>query len=63
MAQTPAEYVDTAVRLAADPTGLAAIRAGLRQRMLESPLMDGPSFARDMEAGYRQVWRAWCGQA
>ena len=63
VAQTPAEYVDTAVRLAADPTGLAAIRAGLRQRMLESPLMDGPSFARDMEAGYRQVWRAWCGQA
>jgi len=35
----------------------------LRQRMLDSPLMDGPSFARDIEAAYRQMWRTWCGQA
>lgn len=60
VAQTPAEYVDTAVQLAEDLPRLAAIRAGLRQRMLESPLMDGPAFARDMEARYRQVWRSWC---
>lgn len=63
VAQTPKEYVELAVRLAADRASLAGIRAGLRRRMLESPLMDGPSFARDMEAAYRQVWRAWCGQA
>lgn len=62
VAQTPEEYVEIAVRLAADPSGLAGIRAGLRQQMLESPLMDGPSFARQMEAGFRQVWRAWCAQ-
>jgi predicted O-linked N-acetylglucosamine transferase (SPINDLY family) len=61
VATTPAEYVDIAVRLAGDRPQLAEIRAGLRQRMLESPLMDGPAFARDMEDGYRQVWRAWCG--
>jgi len=23
-------------------------------------LMDGPSFARDMEGCYRQAWRTWC---
>ena len=44
-------------RLAAD------IRAGLCQRMLDSPLMDGPSVARDMEAFYRRVWRTWCERA
>lgn len=60
IARTPAEYVDKAVRLAGDLPRLAELRAGLRQRMRESTLTDGPSFARDMEAGYRQVWRTWC---
>lgn len=63
VAHTPAEYVEGAVRLAGDLSGLAGIRAGLRQRMLDSLLMDGQSFARDMEAGYRQVWQTWCGQS
>jgi len=62
IAQTPQEYVDKAVELAGDLPRLAEIRAGLRQAMLESPLMDAPSFASDMEAGYRDVWRAWCCQ-
>ena len=60
IATTPQEYVDTAVRLAEDLPRLAEIRVGLRQRMLESPLMDGPLFARNMEACYRQAWRTWC---
>ena len=63
IAKTPQEYVDTAVRLAGDRPRLAEMRAGLRQRMLESPLMDGPLFARDMEACYRQAWRTWCEEA
>jgi len=63
VATTPREYVDTAVRLAGDLPRLADIRAGLRQRMLESPLMDGISFARDMEACYQQAWRTWCREA
>ena len=63
IAKTPEEYVDAAVRLAGDLPRLAETRAGLRQRMLESPLMDGPLFAREMEACYRQAWRNWCGEA
>jgi predicted O-linked N-acetylglucosamine transferase (SPINDLY family) len=63
IATTPREYVDTAVRLARDLPRLAKIRAGLRQRMLASPLMDAPSFAHGMEACYRQAWRTWCEQA
>ena len=59
IAETPGEYVDKAVQLAGDLPRLIEIRAGLRERMLDSPLMDGRSFARDMEAGYRQVWRTW----
>jgi len=60
VAQTHDEYVAKAVQLAADLPRLADIRAGLRSRMLESPLMDGQSFAGDMEAAYRQAWRTWC---
>jgi predicted O-linked N-acetylglucosamine transferase (SPINDLY family) len=35
------------------------MRATLRQRMMQSPLMDGPKFARSVEAAYQQMWRTW----
>lgn len=60
IAQTPAEYITNARQLAGDLAQLAELRAGLRPRMQASPLMDGPSFARDMEAAYRHAWRTWC---
>ena len=41
--------------------GLAAVRRGLRERMQESVLMDGPRFARRMEEALRRAWVAWCG--
>ncbi len=63
VAQTPDDYAAKAVQLAGDLPRLEDIRAGLRRRMLESPLMDGPSFAADMEAAYRQAWRMWCATA
>lgn len=63
VAQTPDEYVDTAVKLAEDLPRLADIRAGLRRRMLESPLMDRRSFAAEMETAYRKAWRTWCDTA
>ena len=36
------------------------MRAGLRQRMEGSPLMDAPGFVRALEAAYRMMWRSWC---
>ena len=54
------QYVSLAGQLAADLPGLAALRSGMRARMLGSPLMDAATFARDVEAAYRQMWRKWC---
>lgn len=56
-------YVDIAVRLAADPERLTALRRGLRQRFAASPLMDAPRYARGLEQAFRGVWRAWCSGA
>lgn len=60
VAQTPREYAEIAVRLANDLPRLMELRATMRARMLQSPLMDGPGFARNIEAAYRQIWRTWC---
>jgi predicted O-linked N-acetylglucosamine transferase (SPINDLY family) len=53
-------YVAIAKGLADDLPRLAQLRAGLRVRMAISPLMDGPRFARGVEAAYREMWRDWC---
>ena len=44
------DYVNIAAGLAADLPRLRALRAGMRERMLASPLMDAPRFARAFEA-------------
>jgi predicted O-linked N-acetylglucosamine transferase (SPINDLY family) len=63
IARTPAEYVSIAVKLAGNLPKLAEMRAGMRQKMLASSLMDAARYARDTEAAYRSVWRAWCQSA
>jgi protein O-GlcNAc transferase len=60
IAQSAEEYVSIAVALAADLPRLTELRRTLRRRMRASPLMDAPKFARDVEAAYRGMWRAWC---
>jgi protein O-GlcNAc transferase len=60
IAQSPDEYVKIAVELSSDLDRLAGLRAGLRERMDRSPLMDAPRFARNLEAAYRSIWRTWC---
>jgi protein O-GlcNAc transferase len=59
-AETPEHFVAIATRLAGDWPGLAELRGTLRRRMSQSPLMDAPRFARNMEHAYRQIWRRWC---
>jgi predicted O-linked N-acetylglucosamine transferase (SPINDLY family) len=51
------EYVDVALRLAHDLPRLAALRAGLRQQVAQSPLCDGKQFAKNLMKILRQAWR------
>jgi protein O-GlcNAc transferase len=61
IANSSEEYLQIAVELAGDQGKLSSLRAGLRERMRQSPLMDGKIFAGDVESAYRQIWRKWCG--
>lgn len=61
--RSPDEFVGVAQQLACDLPRLAALRAGLRERVARSPLMDAPRFTRDVEAAYRTMWRTWCATA
>lgn len=62
VARSQEDYVDTALRLAADLPALAQLRATLRERLQASPLLDAEGFTRDLEALYRGAWRSWCGR-
>jgi protein O-GlcNAc transferase len=54
------EFISIASRLARDLPRLGELRATLRTRMQQSPLMDAPRFRRHLESAYRQMWRGWC---
>jgi protein O-GlcNAc transferase len=54
------EYVAIATKLAGDHPQLREFRAGLRQQMLRSRLMDVAAFTRDFESLLRQMWRTYC---
>jgi predicted O-linked N-acetylglucosamine transferase (SPINDLY family) len=54
------DYVRIAVALANDLPHLADLRLNLRPRMAASPLCDPDQFVRDLEAGFRTMWQAWC---
>ncbi len=60
IAGSPEQFVRIAKDLAGDPPRLGNLRSSLRERMQNSPLMDGPRFARHVEAAYRLMWRRWC---
>jgi protein O-GlcNAc transferase len=53
VAHTPEDYVAKAIDWANRADELAMIRAGLREKMRRSPLMDAPRFARNFEKQLR----------
>ena len=61
VAHTEVEYIDKACQFAGDRQALTELRLGMRERMLTSPLMDGPGFARGVEAAYRMMFERWIG--
>jgi protein O-GlcNAc transferase len=50
------QYVQTAVALSRDIAALAELRAQLRGRLEQSPLMDETRYARNLEAAFRFAW-------
>ena len=54
------DYVARAVAHAGDLPRLAALRAGLRQQVLASPVFDAQRFAGHFESALRGMWHVWC---
>ncbi|MDO8971090.1 MAG: hypothetical protein Q7U74_10410, partial [Saprospiraceae bacterium] len=53
------DYVTRVVTNARSLQYLAKLRNGLRQQILESPIMDARRFAIHFEAALREMWRVW----
>ena len=62
-ADSPEAYLRIATELAHDLPRLAALRAGMRDRLQASPLLQGPRFTSGLEQAFRMMWRTWCEQA
>ena len=54
------QYLQIAHGLATDLPRLRELRATMRQRMQDSPLMNVRQFTADFEAALRAMWREWC---
>jgi len=55
IARDPDDYVRIAAELAGDLPRLAALRTGMRQRLLDSPLCDVDGFVRDFRAALAKI--------
>ena len=61
-AESEQEYVNIAVGLASDTERLEALRAGMRERLFNSPLCDEAGFTGNLERAYREMWGKWCNE-
>jgi protein O-GlcNAc transferase len=59
VARQPEQYVAIATSLAGDLSGLATMRAQLRDRMAASPLLGFRTFTSNLEAEYLRMWHDW----
>lgn len=62
VARTKDEMVERAIALTDDLNGLSTLRLGMRDRVAQSALCDGPGFAKSFTEAMRDVWHAWCCQ-
>ncbi len=51
------DYIALAIKKASDINGLAALRRGLRNTTLQSPLMDAPHFFGALEKAFHLMWK------
>jgi predicted O-linked N-acetylglucosamine transferase (SPINDLY family) len=61
IARDTSDYVNIAVTLANDLPRLTALRAGLRERLKKSPLMNVPRFTKNLEEAYQAMWKTYLG--
>lgn len=61
VAESNEDFVRKVIDLGSDVARLSALRAGLRERMRASPLMDEPAFGKAIEALYEQAWASALG--
>ncbi|WP_085919942.1 O-linked N-acetylglucosamine transferase, SPINDLY family protein [Halomonas sp. CSM-2] len=54
------EYHTRVLELASDLESLSTIRRSLRQVLLQSPLCDGPRFAKHFTQAMRAIWQRYC---
>jgi protein O-GlcNAc transferase len=62
VAKNKEEYIAKAIALASDRPKLSALRAGLRQQVLASPLFDAQRFARNFEGTLWGMWQRYQAQ-
>lgn len=60
VAESPEAYVDLARDLAMDTRRLQTMRAGLRETLQRSSLLDAAALTRSVESAYREMWRRYC---
>jgi predicted O-linked N-acetylglucosamine transferase (SPINDLY family) len=63
IANSPADYVRIAASLASDPGRRDCLRAGLREEMRRSALLDHAGQAKRFGGALREMWRAWCARS
>ena len=59
IAENPKSYVEIAIRLSKNTEKLAALRTVLRNQMMDSPLCDINTFARNVENAYIHMWNKY----
>lgn len=60
IAEDANDFVNKAVRFAADHEALRKLRGTLRERLLASPAGNAQAFTRNLEHAWRRAWRDWC---
>lgn len=60
VAQDPSDYVRRAVGWSNQLDTLAALRASLRQRIMNTPHLQPEAVAKGMQAAMRTMWHRWC---
>ncbi|MEH6627548.1 MAG: tetratricopeptide repeat protein [Motiliproteus sp.] len=62
IARDEADYLRIATMLAEDIDRQQQLRATMRERMRASSLLDEPRICREIEAAYRNMWKAYCAE-